>query len=187
MFDVAGIEQVSRLEEKELDLLFRYRTVLYTSGYYHQFSSAELDAAISKVDSQNATEDEEHLVLVVVLMPDELPFHLDHFDFLAVELGDDPGPPVLVNGGELLLEIDLLHRPRALPPQVVSKPSVKMPIAGDSASVNRNMCLAARVEGSFFPIDPAFPQPKTRDSTHEVELARPGVALDNGIEAHAGR
>src|SRR5215210_984442 len=53
-----------------------------------------------------------------------------------------------------------------------------------SASVDRDYVVFAG-ERFAVPTVPTFLQAQAGDSCHEVELGRPGVSLDDGIQAHA--
>ena len=52
---------------------------------------------VAKLDSHLASPNEEELVLVLVMMPGKHPGYLHELQFLAVQFGDDLGPPVLVD------------------------------------------------------------------------------------------
>ena len=65
-------------------------------------------------DAEDATEDEEHLVLVLMGVPWELALHLCHLDVLIVDLTNDSRRPKLLESGAGLFERDgvllgLLH------------------------------------------------------------------------------
>ena len=55
----------------------------------------KLDDPIPQLDLEMTVQDEEQLVLVFVVVPDELPFELGQLDLLSVQLSDDPGAPVI--------------------------------------------------------------------------------------------
>src|SRR5262245_48135250 len=67
------------------------------------------DLAIAKLHHEVALDDEKELVFKVVLVPDEVALELDEFDVLAIELPDDPWPPMVVNEGQLVLHVDFIQ------------------------------------------------------------------------------
>jgi hypothetical protein len=69
----------------------------------------------SQADHEAALGDQEQLVGLAVLVPDELAAELDRLDVVVVEPGKDLGLPVLAEPGELLLEIDDFHDSPPLP------------------------------------------------------------------------
>jgi D-inositol-3-phosphate glycosyltransferase len=92
---VARVRRAGRLDEQEMDLLAGHRTVLHPSGHDEQLARAERDAAVPHLDGEMPAEDQEEVVRIVVLVPDELPLHLDDHEVMAVELADGPRLPVL--------------------------------------------------------------------------------------------
>ena len=53
--------------------------------------------------------DHEHFILVLVPVPDELALEPGERDSLIVQPLDGPGVPVVVEQGELLPDVDLVH------------------------------------------------------------------------------
>src|SRR6185436_17517552 len=68
--------------------------------------------AIPKVDPQGAVHDDEALVGVLVVVPDEVAFQLDDLELVVVHLRHHLRRPLLREKRELMLEIDRLmgHR-----------------------------------------------------------------------------
>jgi len=64
---------------------------------------------IPKLHAEAALDDEEHFVLVVVVVPDERPLKLDQLDLLAVQLADDFRLPLLAELRQLLGQVDFFH------------------------------------------------------------------------------
>src|SRR5690242_14882137 len=71
-----------------------------------EFAGVEIHRSIAKLHPEFTAHKEEHLVLIVVVMPDELAQEPDQLDLLAVEIADDLRAPVLGELGELLGEIN---------------------------------------------------------------------------------
>ena len=89
-------------------LLVRYGTVLHAARDDEQLALAELDVPVVQLDRQPPLEDEEEVVSVGVRVPDELALDLPDLDLVLVVVADDPRLEVLVDGRELLSEIDRL-------------------------------------------------------------------------------
>src|ERR1043166_7767370 len=64
--------------------------------------------AIAKIDPQFALDDEERLIGLLVIMPDEVALQLHDFELVVVHFGDDLRLPLLVEQGELLAQVDRL-------------------------------------------------------------------------------
>ena len=98
---VAGVQRARRLEQNDLDLRVRYRSVLDATRHDEEVARLELDMAIAELHAELAAMHEEHLIFVIVMMPHELADELHELDVLAVELTDDLRGPVLRERGEL--------------------------------------------------------------------------------------
>jgi hypothetical protein len=61
--------------------------------------------------SKCAFDDQEHLVFVVVMMPDELAFQLDRFYLEIVDLAEDARIEVILEFREFIREIHGMHGP----------------------------------------------------------------------------
>src|SRR5262249_61596682 len=89
-------------------LLVGARAVLDAARHDEELALAKLHVPVAQLDRQAAAQDEEEVVRVVVAVPDELALHLDDPHVVLVDAGDHLGPPVLVEEGELLCQVDLL-------------------------------------------------------------------------------
>ena len=85
-----------------------HRLVFDAPRNNEELAFVELDDSITKVDGQVAAENQEELVLMLVVMPDELTFDLRELYLLAVELSDDPRAPAFRELLEFLGEVHLL-------------------------------------------------------------------------------
>ena len=99
-----------RLEEEDLHLLVGHRPMLDPLGDHQQVAGPHLDHPVPELDPEAPPVGEEHLVHLVVAVPDEGTLDLDRFDLLAVQLGHHLRAPALVDLGELFREGDLLDR-----------------------------------------------------------------------------
>jgi hypothetical protein len=84
--------------------------VLHAPRHDEQLALPQLDVAVSKVDGQAPAHDEEEVVGLVVLVPDERPLHLDDLQLEVVQVADDPGLVGLAQELELLGEVDLVFQ-----------------------------------------------------------------------------
>jgi hypothetical protein len=87
-------------------LLVGDRTVLDAARDDEDVALAELDVSVTELDRQPSLEDEEEVVRVGVRVPNELALDLPDLDLVLVVVTDDPRLEVLVDGRELLREID---------------------------------------------------------------------------------
>src|SRR5262245_42553855 len=97
------IENATRLDQEQLDLLLRVGFVLDASGNNEHFSRRDIDVAIAEVDAERSIQDDEGLVRIFVVVPDEVALQLDDLELIVVHLGDDLRLPLLVEQPELLL------------------------------------------------------------------------------------
>ena len=56
----------------------------------------EPDLPVAEIHPESSLHHQEHLVLVLMVVPDEFSLELDEFDKLAVELADDLRAPMIV-------------------------------------------------------------------------------------------
>src|SRR5215472_18720781 len=70
--------------------------------------------------SKCAFDDQEHLVFVVVMMPDELAFQLDRLYDEIVDLAEDARIEVILKFREFIREIHRMHWPPYNPPMAAS-------------------------------------------------------------------
>ena len=82
------------------------RLMFYAPRHDEELAFVELDDPVTKMYRQVAVEDQEELVLVLVMVPDELAFELGELDVLAVEFADDTGAPTFSELLEFLSEVN---------------------------------------------------------------------------------
>ncbi len=88
----AGVEGGDCLDESEPGLLLGGGVVTNAAGDDEELARSERDGAaigFGSPDREAATEDEEHLVLMLVGVPGEFAQHFCHLDVLVVDLTDD--------------------------------------------------------------------------------------------------
>ena len=83
-------------------------------GHDEELAFLQPDFSVPVLHAEPALHDEEQLVLVVVLVPDELAEQLHQLDVLAVQFADDLGLPVLVEESQLLGQVYLAHEDDSL-------------------------------------------------------------------------
>ena len=86
---VACVQSAGRVEEQDVDLFVGHGAVLDASGRDEELALFERDFPVPRFRAEPTLHDQEQLVLVIV--PDELPFELDQLDVLAVQLADELG------------------------------------------------------------------------------------------------
>jgi hypothetical protein len=69
-----------------------------------ELAGVEDDDVVAELEPHLPAPDKEHLIGVLVAVPRELAEEFDELYFLAVESGDDLGPPVLMNLAEFFVE-----------------------------------------------------------------------------------
>lgn len=87
-------------------LLVRYGTMLHAARDDEELSLAELNVPVAELDRQPPLQDEKEVVRVGVRVPDELALDLPDLNLVLVVVADDARLEVLVEGRELLREID---------------------------------------------------------------------------------
>jgi hypothetical protein len=109
VFHVAGVERGGWLEEQNPAFFVGDGLVLDSAGHDDELARFEFDAFVSEFDAEAALYHQEHLVFVLVVMPDELAFQLVELHQLSVQFAGDVGLPVFVDLGEFGSEVDLVH------------------------------------------------------------------------------
>jgi AraC-like DNA-binding protein len=78
-------------------------------GHDQEVPGPQLHIPFSHLHRQATRDDEEELVCIDVLVPDPLALDLDELHLAVVQLGDDLGPPEIVEPAQALFEIHLTH------------------------------------------------------------------------------
>ena len=89
--DVSGVHDATRLDDHDLAFVFCDRPVLDTLGYDTHLAGVQFDGAVLEFDLHAALDDDECLVGVGMMVPDELALDFDQFELVVVHLGDDLG------------------------------------------------------------------------------------------------
>lgn len=108
-FRIPGIQYAGGLEQQDAHLFLRHRAVLHAARDDQEFVFGQFYLAVPELHCETAFDDQEHFILVVVLVPHEFALELDQLDFLAVQFAYDPGIPVVVEKAEFLREVDFFH------------------------------------------------------------------------------
>src|SRR5262249_9713346 len=87
-------------------LVFGVRLVLYALRDDEHLARRQPDRTIAKIDPQSALEDDERLIRVLVIVPNEVALQPHELELVVVHFGDDLRLPLLVKQPELLAEID---------------------------------------------------------------------------------
>jgi len=91
---IAGIDDPARLDEHDLALLLGVRLVPHALGDDQHLSLAQLDGPILKFNQHRAFDDDEHLIRIRMVMPDEFTLDLHQLELVIVHLCDHLRRPV---------------------------------------------------------------------------------------------
>jgi hypothetical protein len=106
---IAGVDGSGGFDQQDRRVFLGARAVLDATRNDEQFPLVEFDVAIGKLDRQVPFEDEEEVIGVVVLVPDELAFDLDDANIVVVDASDDLRLPVLIEEAQLLGQVDFVR------------------------------------------------------------------------------
>src|SRR3954452_11045538 len=112
---VAGVERVARLDQQHVGLLVGLRAVLDALGHHEQLARPEDDVAVAQLDRELALQDQEEVVGLVVLVPDELAEHLHRDQLVVVHVAEQAGLVGVRQQCELLGQIDLVVHTTMIP------------------------------------------------------------------------
>ena len=97
-----------RLHEHEPDLhpVLRPWEMLDPFGDNVEFAGVKLDRfPVAKIKEQGSFVDEEQLIFVDMVVPDEFTLYFSQLDLLAVEFANDFGGPLIGEEGEFLEDV----------------------------------------------------------------------------------
>jgi hypothetical protein len=100
--DVAGIEGGGRLEEHDRTLLVSHGPVFDSPWHNDKLALVQLDRLVTELHPELSLNYQEHLVFVLMAVPDELALKLDQLDQLSIEFAGDVWLPRFVNSGEFV-------------------------------------------------------------------------------------
>lgn len=106
---VAGIERGGGLEEQNPALFFGHGFVFDSARHDDELAWFEFDVFASEFDAEASLHNQEQLVFVLVMMPDEFAFQFVELHQLSIEFTSDVGLPVFVDLGEFVGEVDFVH------------------------------------------------------------------------------
>ena len=109
--DVPGVSRGGGLEDQDFNLFISDCAMLHTARHDQKLALAQLDRVIAELDAEPSAPDQEQLVLIRVVMPDEVPLEFHEFDLLTVQFADSLRPPVLANQTKLFRELYPLKLP----------------------------------------------------------------------------
>lgn len=107
--DIARVHGRRGLEQQDVNFLFCDGPVLDATWHDQELSLLQPNLTIAEVHAEAAVDDEEQLVLMLVVMPDELALEFDQFDLLPVERTDNLRIPVIGKQSQLFPQVDLFH------------------------------------------------------------------------------
>lgn len=96
---VSGINGTDWLEKHNMNFAFGAWTMFNTARYDDELSLLDRDRPIPKEHVERARHYQEHLVFMLMRMPNEVTLKLDQLHMLTVELTDDLRNPVSIKKG----------------------------------------------------------------------------------------
>jgi len=105
--EVAGIEGGGRLEQHDTALLVGNGFMFDLPRHNDELALLHRDRSVPELHPELSLDYQEHLVFVVMVVPDELALKLDQLDQLSIEFAGDVWLPVLVNLGEFIRKVYL--------------------------------------------------------------------------------
>src|SRR6266436_5030278 len=93
--DVAGVQSRFWLQQQYLRLLIGNRQMLCSMRHDNEFSLTNNLFVIAEFHSQGALDDQEHLIFLLMMMPNELALQLDCFHVRVIDLADDLRTPLI--------------------------------------------------------------------------------------------
>jgi hypothetical protein len=105
---IARVEGVARLDEYNVSFFFCDRHVFHSVRDNEEFARANDHIAIAQSHRELPLDYEEHLILFVVMMPDELTFQLYYFHVTIIDFSNDARVAIVAEKGKLLREINFV-------------------------------------------------------------------------------
>ena|SRR5205809_4174918 len=102
--DIACVARVCGFKNKNFGFCLGHRAMLDTARDDAKLARLQIQTAVAKLNCHLAAPDQEHFILMFMLVPRKDSDELDELDFLAVQLGNDLWSPMFVDQGKLLVE-----------------------------------------------------------------------------------
>ena len=102
VLDVPGVERGRRLEKQDPAFFIGDRPVLDSARDHDELAFFEPDGLVAELDAEPAPHHQEHLIFVVMVMPDEFAIDLGELDLLTVQFAGNVRLVELVDLGEFL-------------------------------------------------------------------------------------
>src|SRR5215470_11378624 len=83
--DVPGVERGLGFQQYQVHLFLGYRHVLHSARNNQELTGIDAHFAVAQAHEQLAFDHKEKLVLIVMMMPDEFAFQLDHLHIRVVQ------------------------------------------------------------------------------------------------------
>lgn len=103
---VSGVSHASWFDQQQFDLTVSKWLVLNSLRHYKHLTGGEIDGAVSEVNAELTFENDERLVRVLVIMPDEVAFESCELELVVVHLSHNLWLPLLGKERKLLLKIN---------------------------------------------------------------------------------
>ena len=89
--NISRVQCRSRLEQQDMNLVGGDRPMFDATGDDQQLPFFQPDLPVTKIHPESSLHDQEQLVLIFMVMPDELALKLDQFDLLTIQFANDSG------------------------------------------------------------------------------------------------
>jgi len=109
VLEVAGVECGRRLEQQDPAFFISDGFVLDPARNHDELAFFEPDGLVAELDPEPALHHQEHLIFVVMVMPDEFAIDLGELDLLTVQFAGNVRLVELVDLGEFLGEVNFVH------------------------------------------------------------------------------
>src|SRR5713101_626122 len=108
--DITGVKSRLRLEKNQVHFFLGYGQVLDAAGNDDEFTCPYDFLPVAELHAQLPLNHKKELIFMVVMVPHELALEFYSLHVAVIQLGDDPGPPVIMEASEFLVQIDCSHR-----------------------------------------------------------------------------
>src|SRR6185312_1465129 len=93
-------------DKKKVRLFVRNRAVFDSSWHDKKLAWTENDISFPHLNRDLTFQDEKEVVRIIMFVPSERSFYLDHHQIVAIELADSSGLVILGKGGQLRSKIN---------------------------------------------------------------------------------
>jgi len=104
-----GVEGGFGFDGQQMDFLIGQKSMAGIARYYEQIAFLQDQVVVLELNAQLPLEHQQKFVFGLVMVPIEFAFDLGQFDRLIVQVPNQLGLPVLVEGSQFFRNIDFFH------------------------------------------------------------------------------